>query len=243
MNSPTFLLVHGAWHGSWCWQRLGQTLDERGRSWTAIDLPSSSGRDASVDMTADVMALRRVSHDRGPVVIVAHSYAGAVVAEAAPQIADLVGVVNLAALVPRIGQTATDVTREYGLRSPLDATIRRDDVGFLRLDPELASLALYGDCDDDTRRWASQQITAQTFVSFRSPRTSENAAVANTYVICSRDQALLPEVQVQIAQRCDRVMTIDSDHSPFLSHPGDLADLLELIHFRPSRESGARNPL
>ena len=231
MTAPTYVLVHGAWHGAWCWQRFGDTLDHRGLPWTALDLPSSGGDDPAIDMLGDVSQLRRVACDLGPLVLVAHSYAGAVVAEAAPKIADLHGIVYLAALVPRLGQNASDVTREYGLRSPLDETIRRDE-GLLRLEPEPAALALYGDCDEETRQWAINKVTTQTLASFRTARTSENIAVASTYVICRRDQALLPEVQEKIAQRCDDVVEIDSDHSPFLSHPDTLAELLESMHFR-----------
>lgn len=232
MTTATFVLVHGAWHGAWCWQPLGAVLEGRGVAHDALDLPSSSGLDASVDMNADVLALRRFCHDRGPVVLVAHSYAGAVVAEAAPKIEGLAGIVYLAALVPRVGQTASDVTREYGLRSALDATIRRDDVGFLHLDPEPASLALYGDCDAATRQWAINKVSPQTFASFRTVRTSENIAVASAYVVCTRDQSLVPDVQEQVALRCDEVVRMDSDHSAFLSHPDKVADLFESLNFR-----------
>jgi pimeloyl-ACP methyl ester carboxylesterase len=231
VSTPTYLLVHGAWHGSWCWQRLGDVLDERGAPWAAIDLPSSGSIDASLDMGADVRELRRFCVERGPVVLVAHSYGGAVVAEAAPKLNDLRGIVYVAALVPRLGQSASDVSREYALRSPLDETIHRED-GQLRLDPAPAARALYGDCDDETRQWAIDQVGTQTLASFRTPRTSENIAVASTYVICRRDQALLPPVQEQVAQRCDDIVEIDSDHSPFLSHPDALADLLDAMRFR-----------
>jgi len=230
--TATFLLVHGAWHGAWCWQRLGRVLDERAMPWAALDLPSSTSGDPTVDMNDDVAELRRVAGDIGPVVLVAHSYAGAVVTEAAPAIDDLRGIVYVAALVPRLGQTASDVTREYGRRSRLDETIRRDE-GMLRLEPAPASLALYGDCDEDTRTWAIDQISAQTFASFRTARTSPDAAVTSTYVICGRDQALPPPVQEAIALRCDDVVRLDSDHSPFLSHPGLLADVLATRRFSP----------
>lgn len=231
MRTPTFVLVHGAWHGAWCWRRFGDVLDERGVSWAALDLPSASLDDPGIDLDHDVRELRRFCAPRGPLVLIAHSYAGAVVAEAAPKITDLRGIIYVAALVPRVGQSASDVTREYGLRSPLDATIRRDE-GKLRLDPVPAALALYGDCDAPTRQWAIDQTSTQTLASFRTPRTSENIAVASTYVLCQRDQALLPEVQEQVAPRCDDVVTIDSDHSPFLSHPTQLADLIDTLHFR-----------
>ncbi len=185
-----------------------------------------------MDLHADVAALRRFARGRGPLVLVAHSYGGAVVAEAAPNVEGLVGLVYLAALVPRLGQTASDVTREYGRRSPLDATISRDDEGLLHLDPVPAALALYGDSDAATRDWAIAHVSTQTFASFRTARTSENIAVASTYVRCARDEAILPDVQEHIAERCDDVITLDSDHSPFLSHPEELADVLDAMHFR-----------
>jgi pimeloyl-ACP methyl ester carboxylesterase len=230
MNGPQFVLVHGAWHGAWCWDLFGQELDRRDETWAALDLPSTATGDPSVNMMADVLELRRFCRDRGPVVLVAHSYAGAVVAEAAPKIEDLSGIVYLAGLVPRLGQTASDVTREYGLRAPLDEAIHRED-DFIGLDLDLAASALYGDCDEETRAWATKRLSTQTLASFRTARTSENIAVASTYVICRRDQAILPEVQERVAQRCDDIVEIDSDHSPFLSHPTQLADLLEAMHF------------
>jgi pimeloyl-ACP methyl ester carboxylesterase len=112
----------------------------------------------------------------------------------------------------------------------LDETIRREE-GLLYLDPEPAALALYGDCDAVTRAWAIGQVTPQTLASFRSPRTSQSIDVATTYVICERDQALLPEVQEKIAERCDDVVTLYSDHSPFLSRPREFADLLASLGF------------
>ena len=232
MASPTLLLIHGAWHGSWCWQRFAAVLENRQVPFDTLELPSSSGLDPSFDLDHDVMALRHVSHDRGPLVVVAHSYAGAVVVEAAPKIADLVGIVYVAALVPRIGQCASDVTREYGVRSALDKAMNRDESGFVHLNRDDAALALYGDCDATTRRWAIDQTTPQTLASFRSPRTSENVAIPSTYVVCSRDEALSPEVQEHVAQRCDNIVTLNSDHSPFLSHPAQFADVLCSMSFR-----------
>lgn len=230
-ETPTFVLVHGAWHGAWCWEPFGDVLDERNINWCALDLASSATVNPSIDLLSDVLELRRFCREKGPLVLVAHSYGAAVVAEAAPKIADLRGIVYLAGLVPRLGQSPSDVTREYGLRSPLDEAIRRDD-GILSLEPELAAPALYGDCDENLQKWAITKVSTQTLASFRTPRTSENIAVATTYVVCQRDQALSPEVQRQVALRCDDIVEIDSDHSPFLSHPHELADLLESMHIR-----------
>ena len=68
MTAPTYLLVHGAWHGAWCWQRLGDVLDRRDAAWATIDLPSAASVDPAIDMRDDVKELRRVAkaHDLGP---------------------------------------------------------------------------------------------------------------------------------------------------------------------------------
>jgi pimeloyl-ACP methyl ester carboxylesterase len=52
--------------------------------------------------------------------------------------------------------------------------------------------------------------------------------VPSTYVACSRDGAIPPEAQFQVAQGLDRVVVRPTDHSPFLTRPGDVAYLLEL---------------
>ena len=232
-GSPTFVLVHGAWHGAWSWARLGEALDQRDIPWAALDLPSSQTFDPLVDMMADVNALHGFARGRGPVVLVGHSYGGAVVAEAAPRTPELVGIVHVASLLPRLGQSASDVTKEtrrQGLSSPLDAAIRRED-GLLMLDRALAAPALYGDCDETTRQWAIGRVATQTLASFRTPRTSPDTSVPTTYVVCQRDQAIRPELQREIAHDCDHVVELASDHCPFLSHPQELADLLGAMDF------------
>lgn len=227
MNEARMVLLHGAWHGPWCWDRLGRCLDARGLAWSAPQLPSAGG-EAAVDMGNDVTHLRSCLEDLGPVVVVAHSYAGAVITQAAPWLTNVRSVIYLAALVPREGQTASDVTKEYGQRSPLDATIRRDE-GLLTLDPIPAALALYGDCDAVTRADAISRVTTQTLASFRTPRTSGRVGVPTTYIVCQRDQAIVPEVQRDIARRCDHVVEMASDHSPFWSRPAEFAELLSRV--------------
>lgn len=217
MEQPTYLLVHGGWHGAWCWRHVTAEFDRRGVAWRAIDLPSAHDDTGVADLDADVRAVARAAADVGPVVLVGHSYGGAVVAEAAALVESLVGLVFLAALVPLHGQSATDASREVRVRTALDDAITVDGP-LLRIDPAGAPAAFYEDCSPADRAWAIERLSAQTLVSFRSPRRSLDPAVDRRYVLCERDRALDPSLQEAMAARCGEVVRLASDHSLFLSH-------------------------
>ncbi|MFI2300375.1 alpha/beta fold hydrolase [Actinacidiphila glaucinigra] len=73
-NAPTLLLLHGAWHGSWCGDRVRSLLAADGRATRVADLPSAGRETAGVGEDA-CEVLRGLAGVEGPVVVVAHSYA------------------------------------------------------------------------------------------------------------------------------------------------------------------------
>ena len=223
MASPTLLLVHGAWSGSWCWRDLRAILDQRGVASVSVDLPSSQlEADSTTGLRQDAdEVVRAAASIEGPVILVGHSYGGAVVLEAATGIPQLEQIVFVAALVPFTGQSATDVSREIRVRTRLDQAMLMEG-DHLRLDPELVPQALYNQCDSATSAWATSQLTTQTISSFRSPRSSIDLDIPSRYISCSDDFAVDPTLQEMMAGRCRQSTTISSDHSPFLSHPLEL---------------------
>jgi len=226
MPQPTYVLVHGAWGGAWCWRDLTPELDVRGIAWRTMDLPSSrEGARATTDLDDDATCVLESCGTDAPIVLVGHSYGGMVITQAAPLVASLQKLVYVAALVPLIGQSATATSRMVRVRTQLDDAIELDgDV--LRLDPVLASSALYGHCAPATQSWATSKLSTQTVASFRAPRSAADVHVPTRYVACRDDHAIDPSLQSIMASRCDELVMIESDHSPFLSHPSDLADLL-----------------
>lgn len=225
MTSPTYLLVHGGWGGVWCWRDLGARLDERGLAWSALDLPSSHDPSGDATLADDADAVVGAAAGLGPVVVVAHSYAGAVALEALPRLGDVESVVFVAAYVPHVGESVTQIARTAPERTLLDDAIVADGP-LLRLDPSLAGDALYGACDPATRSWAVSRLGAQTKASFRSARTAPDAPVPRRYVVCHADEAVDPEVQAAMSGRCDEWVALGTDHSPFFSAPALLADVL-----------------
>ena len=226
-SNATLLLVHGAWGGAWCWRDFRAVLHQRGVASRAVELPSSRlDAPPATSLADDAAAVYEASRDvEGPLWLVAHSYGGAVITEVAPQIRALERMVYVAALVPASAQSATDASREVRARTLLDEAMRVEG-NVVRLEPALALRALYGECEPETARWATAQLSVQTLASFRAPRTSPDFAVPSRYVVCTRDQAVDPQLQLMMAKRCTDSKSIASDHSPFLSHPEILFDAI-----------------
>ena len=226
MTDTTYILVHGAWGGGWCWRDVGHELTRRDVQWTALDLPSSThGAHPNTFLGDDAHEVVEIAKLDGPVVLVGHSYGGAVITEAADRIPNLERLVYVAALVPALGQSASETIQEVPVRTLLDEAIEVEG-DHLRLNPARAIAALYQDCTDEVAAWAVSNLSIQTIASLRSPRSSFDVEVPSWYVRCSLDQAVDPALQDVMAARCDEVATLVSGHSPMLSQPVALCELL-----------------
>jgi pimeloyl-ACP methyl ester carboxylesterase len=226
MSSPTYVFVHGAWGGAWCWRDVGAELDRRGVTWRALDLPSArNGADPATGLAEDADALVALANDGAPCVLVAHSYGGAVAIEAASRIPTLERSLFVAALIPAPGESATDASRRVHVRTLLDDAIEVDG-DYLRLRPEAAIDALYGECPSAVATWAVAQLSTQTLASFRSHREHDNARTEKIYVRCTNDQAVDPQLQQLMSEDCDFALSMESDHSPFLSQPSRFCDVI-----------------
>jgi pimeloyl-ACP methyl ester carboxylesterase len=226
MAQPTYVLVHGGWGGAWIWRDVGAELTRREVPWTAVDLPSSiHGAHPNTFLADDAKEVSEIANLEGPVILVGHSYGGAVILEAAADVVQLERLVYIAALVPLLGESATEVTREVRVRTMLDEAIRVDGE-FLTLEPALAKKALYQDCSEETTDWALGHLTPQTRASFRSPRSSFDVEVPSYYVRCTLDNAVDLSVQELMAARCNEFATLESGHSPMFSMPVALSDLI-----------------
>ncbi len=119
------LLVHGAWHGAWCWERVTFELKDRGLRVDAVDLPGhGSDRTPLTDLHGDATRVREALTELGePAVLVGHSYGGAVISEAGDHpLAE--GLVFLPAFPLDVGETGemreNPPDREHGGGRSLD---------------------------------------------------------------------------------------------------------------------------
>jgi pimeloyl-ACP methyl ester carboxylesterase len=225
----TFALVHGSWHGAWCWERLSPLLQEAGHDVVAMDLPCDDGA-ASFETYADVVcdALKGCSDD---VVLVGHSLAGTTIPLVAVR-RRVRHLVYLCALIPDIGRSLFDQFRDEPVLNPAYVKgLSEPDMQNRTtwVDLELAREVLFADCDESTSEAAVNRLGPQARYPYSAPFSlAEFPAVACTSVMCSEDQLVRPEWSRRIAR--DRLgadlVELPGSHSPFLSRPSALADVL-----------------
>jgi pimeloyl-ACP methyl ester carboxylesterase len=219
---PSFLLVHGAWHRSSCWARLQEALAVEGWESRTVDLPSSGTQStptAGVHDDARVIGeqLRRME---GPVVVVAHSYAGIPVTQAAGEHPHVSHLVYLAAHMYDEGESMYDF---YGLPTPEDIS------GTFPL-VDNPRMALYGELPDDEAERALSELGEQSLRSFAEKVTRAAwKTIPSTYIVLEKDLTLALSMQETMSARATNVERLATGHSPFLSAPAELAALLGKI--------------
>jgi pimeloyl-ACP methyl ester carboxylesterase len=216
------VLVHGLWHGSWSWDLVRAALTSRGVDSLAVDLPMTAFED-DVAVVTDAL-----SHAPAPVVLAGHSYGGAVItgAASAGTVSRLVYIAafqldageSIARVLP--GQPFPDTRLGSALRFSADGAQ-------VDLDPVAAPEILYGQAPPGL----AEAVVPRLRPAARSLFAARASAVAwrevgSTYVVCAADRCVAPELQRAMARRAARRVERPSDHTPLLSHPDRVADLL-----------------
>jgi pimeloyl-ACP methyl ester carboxylesterase len=233
----TFVLVHGAWHGGWCWEKLTPILEASGHRVVTPDLPGRGTESQplsglTLDDYADFLSFTLAAESE-PVVLVGHSLGGAVITQAAEFCPSDVGLlVYLAAYVPRDGESVADWALS-DVDSLLGKSMEVDwNQGLLRLDRAGSLECLYDDCSAQDRAQALQHLVDEPLAPVAQPLCLSGGGAAQlpaVYIECLRDRTVSPAMQDRMQeQRSFReVQALDSGHSPFYSCPDELAQLLE----------------
>ena len=274
----TFVLIHGGWHCGASWEPVVPLLGAAGHRVVTPQLPGhgTSARfpegyftadqaelatapsalgEITISTAADVVldalrAVRDTSPAHAPVVIVAHSSAGAIASRAAETAPELVDhLVYLAAIVPsrRLSAIEYAALPEYGSQT-MDGLVLGDPamIGALRINPrstdpayrDLLRHKFYNDVPPhEADAFLELLIPDQPLNYLAEPVTVTSArwgSVPRTYIVTIRDRSISPAVQDVMLADADalypehpfRRVPIDAGHSPFASQPGLLADVL-----------------
>lgn len=209
----TYVLVHGASHGAWCWELVVPLLEARGHEVVTMDLPIEDEAAGRSEYAASVVA---AAGDRPNVVLVAHSLGAVVVPEVCARV-PVSSVVLLAAMVPAVGQTGFELFTE--IAAEREGAGDEVDYFYDNVPTDLAT--------SSRARWRNQ--TAKALEEPWPPNAWPT--VPTSYLLCREDRLLpAPWLRRVVPERLGLVPEeMDGSHSPFLGRPEELVDHLERL--------------
>jgi pimeloyl-ACP methyl ester carboxylesterase len=240
-----FVLIHGGFHGAWCWSRTIPELEQLGHEAIAVDIPGHGERIHEEATMAN----------RLDAVLVGHSGGGMEITRAADAAPELVShVIYLAAALPLEGRLMQDalvyrddggIEGDYDVTGMLQHLHFGDDGSMAFADVEGARELFYNDCDEATARWAFEQLTPETAGDTATTPISVPrfwaAELPRSFIVCLQDRAQPRWLADVTARRLGvEPLAIDASHSPFLSRPAELAQLL--LHAITTHPVGPMKP-
>jgi pimeloyl-ACP methyl ester carboxylesterase len=222
-DSRTIVLVHGAWHGPWCWAKVLGPLRERGFTVQTVTNPSSGPDPTALgDLYDDADNLRTtLAGIDGEVVVVAHSYGGVVATEGAAGAGNVVGLIYLTAFMLDEGESLFElvggVEPDWWLKDPEERSLL----------PGQPEGRFFNDCTPEDTANAVSLLEPQSLPSVKQTvRSVAWRDIPSAYVICDQDNAIPVFAQELLAQRAQQVRRLPSDHSPFLSMPDTVVEVI-----------------
>jgi len=231
----TFILVHGAWSGAWCWKKVIPLLDSAGHTVIAPDLPGHGDNRTSskISLRLYVDYLCELVRDCDEQVILAgHSMGGMIISQAAEYLPERIScLVYIAAFLPGDGESIRDIEMKFSGSLVAPNLVYSANRRFVTLPDEIIRDAFYGDCSEADFRFAASLLQQQPVLPFitRTRLTDHHyGKTRKIYLECLQDRAIPVEGQRLMHGRtaCDQIYTLDAAHSPFLSVPGKLANIL-----------------
>jgi len=227
MGSPaTAVFVHGGWHDGWSWHLVRELLDARGVPSVALDLPMTTlDRDAATlsDALAGV---------EGDAIVIAHSWGGSVAtlgASGAPNVRHLI---YIAAVLTEAGRPSLSPPPAVPVkgRETLRPKVIIETDTTTTIDRAVSLAAFYHDVEPSLARQAASRLRPFQKTGYAVIETNAVAAwrlIPTTYVVCAEDRMIHPDTQREMAAAAGaEVLEWRSSHSPFLSHPDLVADLV-----------------
>ena len=232
-----FVLVHGSFHGPWCWQRLTPLLVAAGHEVIAPRLADAATTHPQPDLQdyADHIAAA-VSRAAGQVVLVGHSMGGLVITQAAELVAHTISkLVYISGLLLRTGETLSSFIQAHadlGVEDRVLKNMKLSADGALAMFPAAAAHDIfYNRCTPEDAAWAGAHLNEQPTAVYGNPiavTPDHFGRVPRAYIECLQDNAVSIQYQRQMTANspCQEIVSLDTDHSPFLSTPRELASNL-----------------
>ncbi len=225
----TYILVHGAWHGGWCWYKVVPLLEKLGHKVEAPDLPGH-GKDktpfSAITFEAQVQYVCKIVDAQSePVILVGHSLGGQIitqVAEYRPEKIKLL--VYLTAILVGSEGPMLNLGKDSIL---FPNVIMSEDRSYTTVKTDAIKDVFYHDCPDEDVALAKLLLVPQAIAAVAPSKPTERnfGRVPRVYIECLQDKAITPSAQKEMYTRlpCQKVISMNTSHSPFFSAPEELA--------------------
>ncbi|MDE0780953.1 MAG: alpha/beta fold hydrolase [Alphaproteobacteria bacterium] len=229
----TYVLVHGAYHGGWCYENVVPLLEAQGHTAIAVDLPGHGNNRMPIE---EVTLVKYVDHvcdiingQDEQVILVGHSLGGVTISEVAERMPEqVVWAVFLTAMMLKSGQERSELAA-YDDDVPMASKrIVSADGLSATMPPEIIPETFYAGCLAGDVVRAMERLVPQATDPIKrtiSTTPSRFGTVKRAYIECLQDRAIPIAMQRAMigAQPCQKVFTINTDHSPFYSATDELA--------------------
>jgi pimeloyl-ACP methyl ester carboxylesterase len=218
---PTIVLVHGAFADASSFERLIPLLLNDGYHVVAVQNPLSSLQD-------DIATTKRlIDGQKGPVVVVGHSYGGVVISGAASGNPNVKALVYLAAFAPEANEPVGPLTDKYP--TALGKALRPDAAGFLYIACDQVHDVFAADLPKSAAAVVcATQKPVHNSVFGASIESPAWKTIPSWYLVSRQDHALNPDLERFYAKRMGaKTSEIDASHVAFISHPKVVARLIE----------------
>ena len=241
-NNTTYVLVHPAWHGGWCWKKTTPLLRARGHDVYTPTLTGLGERShlahPEIGLETHIQDVVNVLkyEDLGRVILVGHSSSGAVITGVADRVPEqLAHLVYLDAFVPADGQAMIDII-PLERRQGMEQRVQEEGKGWLL--PSLAPTPwdqflreAWRIADEADRGWMLARLTPTPFKVFTDPVRRSNPVaekLPRTFIRCLQWPNPMFDRYAKTARQTTgwRYRELPTSHEPFVTHPQELANLL-----------------
>ena len=208
----SIMLIHGAWHGSWCWDFVEKGLINEGVETHSINLPFTGVED---DIASVSNAIDEIDNQ---VILLGHSYGGIVISGAAEAKRNVDQLIYLSAILLKAGESM----QLSGSKIQIDV----DENLISSVKKSAAIQAFYADVDPNLAEASIELLRPFPIVAGSKGIGEAWREKHSTYIICREDEAIPPELQYDMAKKADKIIEWECGHSPFLSKPKLVIDFL-----------------
>lgn len=235
-QNSIFILIHGAWHGSWCWRKVSPLLKQMGHVVLTPDLPGHGTPSISfkgITLTTYVdFLIDLIDAQPAPVYLVGHSLGGVIISQVAEQIPHKIAkLIYVASLLPVNNSSCVQEASQQSLNNAgelLRPNEQTNEMIFLMRNRDKVRNAFYHCCSENDFEYVMQHLQVEPLAPMVTPiqiTPARFGQVNKSYIACLQDRGVEIDNQLRMAKNANitNIISLDCDHSPFLSMPQELA--------------------